>query len=279
MNRKLLLFLASFLISFTSLATIPQRPNPPKLVNDFAGIFSYQELSQLEHRLVSFDDTTSNQILLVTVPSLDGQDEAVVANEIGEQWGVGDENFNNGIVLLIKPKTNNEDGVVFIAVGYGLEGAIPDAIAKRIVELEMIPPLRENNDYYASVNAALDVLMPLACGEISVNDYYDSEDEGAAALFGFGFFFIIIFIFILGIIGKKGGGSGTNIGSGSNGRKLNLWDIIILSQILGGSNRGSSWGGGSSGGGFGGGFGGGIGGGFGGFGGGHFGGAGAGGHW
>jgi len=109
--------------------TIPARPDPPRLVNDFANILTEAQINQLENKLVYFNDTTSTQIAIVIVNSLDGYDKASYAYEIGEKWGVGQQGFNNGIVILLKPKTESESGEVFIATGYGLEGAIPDAIA------------------------------------------------------------------------------------------------------------------------------------------------------
>lgn len=270
--KKLRTFLAAFLLlaSFAAMAEVPQRPYPQRLVNDLAGIFTDSEQASLERRLVAFDDTTSNQIAVVTMSDLGGDDIALLAAELGEQWGVGRDKSNNGIVILIKPKTGSKSGQVFISVGYGLEGAIPDAISKRIVENEMIPHLRNGNDYYSAVNAALDVLMPLACGEISERDYDDDFDEFALAVL---ILFLIAVLFLV-IVASSSGGS-TNIGSGNKGHHLDLWDLIVLSQQMN-SGRGSSTWGGSSGGGFGGG---GFGGGFGGFGGGHFGGAGAGGSW
>ena len=271
---RTLLVLALLIGAFATVAAIPERPYPQRLVNDLAGVFTEAQKQDLERRLVAFDDTTSNQIAIVTLSDLEGMDRAMMAYEIGEKWGVGREKSNNGIVILIKPKTARESGQVFIAVGYGLEGAIPDAISKRIVDNKMIPRLKDGNDYYGAVNAALDVLMPLACGEISERDDDFGEDMVA---FGSFIIFLLAVLVIVFILSSINGGS-TNIGSGTKGRHLDLWDLIVLSNMFGSSSGGSSsrggssgWGG-SSGGGFGGG-------GFGGFGGGHFGGGGAGGSW
>lgn len=274
--KKIRLFavltIVALTVAFASDAKVPERPYPQRLVNDLAGVFTGSQLVSLESRLVAFDDTTSNQIAVVTMSDLGGDDIGLLAAEIGEKWGVGREKSNNGIVLLIKPKTASSGGKVFISVGYGLEGAIPDAITKRIVENEMIPHLKDGNDYYSAVNAALDVLMPLACGEISEKDYDDDADDFALAVL---VLFLICVIFLVFVAASSGGS--TNIGSGNKGHNLDLWDLIVLSQQMNSGRGSSTWGGGShSGGGFGGGFG---GGGFGGFGGGHFGGAGAGGSW
>ena len=271
--RKIRLFfsVALLLTAFAVMAKVPERPYPQRLVNDLAGIFTESQKASLEQRLVAFDDTTSNQIAVITMSDLGGDDIALLAAEIGEKWGVGREKSNNGIVMLIKPKTSSSSGQVFISVGYGLEGAIPDAITKRIVEREMIPHLKNGNDYYSAVNSALDVLMPLACGEISEKDYDDDGDFAFAVLV----LFLVAVAFLLFVAASSNGGS-TNIGSGNKGHHLDLWDLIVLSQNMGAGHGSSGGWGGRSGGGFGGGFG---GGGFGGFGGGHFGGAGAGGSW
>jgi len=247
---------------------VPAKPAPPRLVNDLASVFTTSEASDLENRLVQFSDSTSNQIVIVTLPSLNGYEKSQMAFSIGESWGVGGTKFNNGIVILVKPKTNHEKGEAFIATGYGLEGALPDAICKRVVENEMIPHFN-NNNYYSGIDAALNVILPIAAGEYSYQEY-KKETEGS--LFGSLLVLFFVFIFIIAFIGKKGGGS-SNIGGG-NHRGPSALDLLLLGSILTSGSRGSS---GGSFGGFGGGsFG---GGGFGGFGGGGFGGGGAGGSW
>jgi len=124
-------------------ADIPPRPSPPRLVNDLASLLKPEEVSALERSLVRFADTTSNQIAVVIVSTLGGMDKSEFAYKIGQSWGVGQSKFNNGIVILLKPKSSEEKGEVFIATGYGLEGVLPDAICKRIIEKEMIPLLYE----------------------------------------------------------------------------------------------------------------------------------------
>lgn len=267
-------FLAFFLaLTFTAVAQVPQRPNPPMLTNDLAGLFNRAEVMSLEQRVVAFADSTSNQIAIVIVPELYGYDKANLAYSIGEKWGVGQDKFDNGIVILVKPKIGNSSGEVFIATGYGLEGAVTDAFARRVIEREMIPHFR-NNDYFGGINAALDVLMPVISGEISTDEYANNgEGDDAASAAAFMFFFIC-FVVILVLMSK---GDNKNMGGGNNrgGRDFTATDAFILGSILGNATgsrgRGGSFGGGSFGGG---GFGG-----FGGFGGGSFGGGGAGGSW
>lgn len=242
----------------------PERPEPARLVNDLAGIFTSGQRVELESVLDRFSRETSNQFCIVTVSEMYGMDKAELAYSIGEKWGVGSEKFDNGVVILVKPKTDNAKGEVFIATGYGLEGALPDALCKRVVERNMIPYF-QTGDYYGGVVSALEVMIPIAKGEYSVEEYMESGNGGLGVM-GFLIIGFIVFMVVSAFI--KGGGS-SNMGGG-RGRNPDMWDMLFLSSILGSSSRHGH------GGGFGGGFG---GGGFGGFGGGSFGGGGAGGSW
>lgn len=264
-NKILTALLICVMLPLAAFTQIPSKPVPPRLVNDLASVFTANESALLEKRLVQFSEKTSNQITIVTLPSLNGYDKAQMAFSIGENWGVGGAKFNNGVVILIKPKKGNEKGEAFIATGYGLEGALPDAICKRIVEYEMIPHFK-NNNYYAGVDAALAVILPIAAGEHSYQEYKKGEES----LFGPLLVLFIVFMFIIMLFGKKGGGP-TNIGGG-NRRGPSALDLLLLGSMLSGGRGGRSSGG-FGGGSFGG------GGGFGGFGGGGFGGGGAGGSW
>lgn len=256
-HTKYILVLLCLMTAVLSYA-IPSRPDPQRLVNDLAQVFTSDQVSRLENTLVAFDDSTSNQIVVVTVKDLEGYDPSEYATRIGLDWGVGSAQFNNGIVLLVKPKTYDSAGQVFIAVGYGLEGAIPDAYAKRIIENELIPNFRLN-DYYAGVEAACDVLMKLASGEISEPRGEEEDDALLEIIATLLFIGLLIFIFIIAI----GQNDDNGHSSGGGRRTIHVGPIIT---------SGRSYGGGSS-------FGGGFGGGFGGFGGGSFGGGGAGGSW
>lgn len=269
LNNFFMKSMTVFLLSVTAVLTlsaIPGRPVPPRLVNDFADIFTWEEESRLERMLVALDDTTSNQITVVTVNDLEGYDPAEYATRIGLEWQVGTAEFNNGVVVLVKPKTQDSNGQAFIAVGYGLEGAIPDAYAKRIIEDDMIPHFREN-DYFGGTEAACITLMKLASGEISAAD--ELEDDELEIILAIMMIIFIGLVVIVAVFGTKNGGN-----NGGGRAQIDAADVIgtILTygSLLDSGSRGRSSGG------FGGGFG---GGGFGGFGGGSFGGGGAGGSW
>lgn len=269
MGHRFLPFIVAIIFVFIgpvlAVADIPPRPDPPRLVNDLADILTAQQETLLEQQLRFFNDTTSNQIVVVTIASLEGNDPAMFAYEIGEKWGVGQKDFNNGIVILVKPKYRNERGKAFIAVGYGLEPAIPDATAEKIMNLEMIPEFKRD-DYFSGIQKAIDVLMPMASGEISAEGY--NKKREASSILGF-LPFIIILIIVLLIRNS----SSKSYGIG--GSSLPFWTALWLGSSLGGRSHSGSWNN-FGGGGFGGGSGGSS---FGGFGGGSFGGGGAGGSW
>ena len=259
------IFLTIFLIQglLALSQEIPPRPDPPRLVNDLAGVLTAEQVQRLERKLVDFNDTTSTQITIVTVKSLNGYDRAEFAFKIGEQWGVGQKGKNNGIVVLVKPKYGNERGQAFIASGYGLEGAIPDAIGERIVQLEMIPNFAENN-YFGGLDAATTTLMDLASGEFTADQYVKKTQKSP--------YTFLIPLIIMGIVFFLIRSSRAR--SHSVGKSIPFWTAFWLLGSMGGNS--GSWNNFHSGGG---GFGGGGGGGFGGFGGGSFGGGGAGGSW
>ena len=234
---------------------IPTRPEPQRLVNDQASIFTPDQKEDLERMLVAFDDSTSNQIAVVTVLDLEGYSASEYATRIGLEWGVGSEKFDNGVVLLVKPRVGNSYGEVFIAVGYGLEGAIPDAYAKRIVDTELIPHLSEG-DYYGGVVAACEVLMKLASGEIS--ELREDDGEDVAWVIVSIFLVIIIAVIVIAVNSEGGSGNGGTFSGGGGSSRRTIYTGPVI--------RGGSGGSGGS-----------FGGGFGGFGGGSFGGGGAGG--
>ena len=259
---------------------IPQRPSPARLVNDFANILTYTQESQLEQFLVDFDDSTSNQIAVVTVTDLEGYSPAEYGTELGIKWEIGSKKFDNGIVVLIKPKTASSKGEISISVGYGLEGAIPDSYAKRIIETQAIPSFREGNYFEGTVRSCA-VLMKLAKGEISEPPAKKDKGKSDFTIF---IIFGLLLISVFSVLSDRKNKGGKNNGGNNGGNGNQYYDdtierAIIYGSILGSGRRhyGGPFGGGSFGGGsFGGSS---FGGGFGGFGGGSFGGGGASGSW
>ncbi len=262
--KKIVALLIIFSALTASAQQLPDKPKPPRIVNDFAGVLSPQERDNLERQLVQFNRETSTQIAIVTVKSLDGTSVDDYAFKLGEKWGIGQKGKDNGVLILVKPKYGNEKGQAFIALGYGLEGVVPDAFANRIVDNEMIPHFR-NNDYYSGLLAAMTRLTQLTKGEFTAENYMKQTSHKGKVGGGIG---TIIFMIIIFFIFSRAGSARKS----SMGRSLPFW--VFLGMMGGGRSHGGSWdsfsgGGGSFGGG----------GGFGGFGGGSFGGGGAGGSW
>lgn len=256
MLKKLFLVCAAVCaVLIVSAQTFPEPTTPPRLVNDFAGMFSNGQRNDLEKKLVDFDRTSSNQIAVITVDDLQGLDISDYAARIFDKWGIGGSKNDNGILILIKPKTSDSRGQVFIATGYGLEGAVPDALAGRVVDYDILPDFREGN-YYAGVDKAVTSLIGLTTGEYTAEEYVKKhEGNGGAAIS----LITLLILFVILALTRKRGGHTVN-SSGSAG----IPPVILF----GGGRRGGGFGGFSGGGG-----------GFGGFGGGSTGGGGAGGSW
>jgi len=243
----------------------PEQMVPKRLVNDYTGLLTEQQQIALENKLLAFNNETSTQIAVVTYDDLQGYDINDYAQRLGEEWGIGQAEHDNGLIILVSP----ESRLVSIQTGYGIEGAVPDAIAKRLIENVILPAFREGN-YYAGIDSAANVIMSLTRNEYTADEYMQTgngeEGGGSAAVI----IMILMFLIFSGIFrGKRRFYSPT--------RALPWW--LLLSGL--GSSAGKGWGSFSTGqGGFGGGgFRGGGGGGFGGFGGGSFGGGGASGGW
>ena len=263
----LLIWLAFPLISHGQ-REFPARPEPPRLVNDFAGVLSADQQAFLENKLVSFNQKTSTQIAIVTVKTLSGYDKADYAIKLSEMWGIGQKGKNNGILILVKPKMANERGEVFVAVGYGLEAVVPDAVARQaLVGAELLPAFKQN-DYFKGLDRSTDVLISLTAGEFTADQYVKSVKKGKSGIGGFALIAIILFFAFLF---RRGSSDYHGIGGTTGGFLGGLLLGDMLSRRHGGSwndfSGGSGFGGGSSDSGFGG------------FGGGSFGGGGAGGSW
>jgi uncharacterized protein len=262
--KKLLVFLLVFTCLVTVAQKIPDPPNPPRLVNDFAHVMTADQVQELESKLVAYDDSTSIQIAVVTIPTTGDYAIDDYALKILRDWKVGNKKTNNGMVILAAI----QDHKVYIATGYGMEGAVPDITAKEIIENEITPNFRDNN-YYHGFDLAADAIIKASRGEYTAPTGYNQHKGhggGGGNILGVIIFFVIIFVLISRGGGGRGGGGGTFNRSGVL--------PFLIGSMLGGAGRGGGWSGGG-----GGWSGGGGGGGFGGFGGGSGGGGGAGGSW
>jgi uncharacterized protein len=260
---SLFLLFSSFSFSIDHTKPLFEQDAVPALIQDYAQFLSKEQDKKLEIKLNKLSRESSTQILFVTVDDLMGYDKNDYASRLGIKWEVGGKE-DNGIVFLVVPKQANKKGEVSIQVGYGLEGVIPDIVAKRIIEHEVIPNFK-NGKYYRGVDAAINVLMDLSLGEYPADKYLErngGQSSGAILPFIFIIFFTILF-FVVKVKSTQRRSIGSNIP---------FW---VAMGMMSSGNRSSSGsfsnftsGGGSFGGG-----------GFGGFGGGSFGGGGAGGSW
>lgn len=275
MKRSIVLFWMSVVVSAlpvlgqAELDCLPSSGTPGTFVYDYADIIGPDDEFEINASIRALNDTTPNSIVVVTHPDLCGESPFDFATGVGRRWGVGEAGFNNGIVIAVSPKTAERKGQVFIAVGYGLEGAIPDVTANRIIDHEMIPQFKlGGTDSYAwGIANAVAALGPLASGEIK--EYAPGRGGGAGFMIKVVLLVLLIFFLpalLMGIVVRRHGRN-NDLGS--------LVALMLLANQSANRSRGSfgHFRGGT------GGFGGGGFGGSGGFGGGSFGGGGAGGSW
>jgi uncharacterized protein len=259
LNITLLLFATSVF----SQTEIPDRPNPPRLVNDYTNTLSAQEQQQLEQKLLAYNDSTSTQLTIVMVDTYGEYEPNQFGVEVFDKWKIGQAGKNNGLLISVAI----DDKKMFINTGYGLEDRVTDAASSSIIENYMKPAFRENN-FYQGLNEASTIVFDLAAGKYTADKINNNGGSGI----GLGAFLILFFI-IITIISRVRNVKNNHMGSGRSGGLGFLAMMLLMGS--GGSHRGS-FGDFNSGGG---GFGGGSGGGFGGFGGGMTGGGGAGGSW
>jgi uncharacterized protein len=207
------------LIFFCPLVSFAQ-PKFPKLenwANDFSNTLSTSELQQLNFRLKTYEDTTSNQLVSLMISSLDGYPLEDFSYEVAEQNKIGTKENSNGILLLVV----KNDKKMRIEVGYGLEGALPDALSSSIIRNEIAPHFRKN-EYYAGITAGINSIIVAIGGEYKSD--FKEKSRGINTLE------IIIILAIIFVV----------------------LSILPKSRKLGGSGgytyHGSSWGGGGFGG-------------------------------
>lgn len=242
---------------------LPEKPKNQTSVYDYANLMNSSEAKTLEQKLIRYNDTTSTQIVVITIKSLQDNEISMYATELAHKWGIGQADKDNGILLLVA----KDDRKMTIRTGYGVEHLLTDALSRRIIENIMKPEFRKGN-FYGGIDKASTAIMQIMNGEYQGEPEQNTEEEGFPTVL----IFVIFMIIMMLLSRKKRGGGGKNGGKRSGG--FSLLDAIILSSAGRGGFGGGSFGGGSSGGSFGG--GGGFGGGFGG---GGFGGGGASGGW
>ncbi len=165
-------------------------PTFPELSNsrvvDEAGLFDANQKETLNRKLANHEANTSNQIVVVTIKSLDGYDISDYGYQLGRHWGIGQKDKNNGVLLIVAPNERK----VRIEVGYGLEGALPDVTSKTIIQNDILP-LFKKGSYYDGVNSGIDKIILAVKGE-----YTPARSTNESSSIGF-ILFPILFIAII----------------------------------------------------------------------------------
>ncbi len=190
------LFLISFFLSFPSLASLPEVPKPFRYISDYTNTLSKIEQQELEQALKIYSTKTSSQIAVVLVPSTDGKSISDYTFKVFNKWGIGQKKQNNGVLFLIA----KNDHKLFIAVGRGLEAALPDAITATIIRHNIVPFFKQNK-YPEGIASGLSAII-----KATQNEYKPKEAEKDDPFDGFFIFLgigIILFI-IFNIVGRKG---------------------------------------------------------------------------
>jgi uncharacterized protein len=225
--------------------TIPEKPELQTSVYDYANVLSATEKSQLEEKLIKYSDSTTTQIVVITIESLKGEDIGILTPKWGQTWGIGGTAKNDNGVLILLAKAERK---IWISAGYGLEDRLSAGIGGEITRNIIIPEFKAGS-YYKGLDKGTDAIIDVFKGKYK-GERKKKKEKGIPILP------IIIIVVIILVLISRNKNNGGNSGNSSGGPSL--LDIIILSSL--GVGRGSGgFGGGSSGGGggFGGGFGGG----------------------
>ena len=227
--------------------TIPEKPSFQTSVYDYAKLLSDSEKSQLEEKLIKYSDSTTTQIVVITIDDLKGEAVGVLATNWAHKWGIGQEKQDNGVIILV----SKNDRKMSIRPGYGVEDRLVAGICGEIIR-NVITPEFKAGSYYNGLDKGADAIFSVLKGKYKGKRISDDDNGGILIPL---LIFIIVFVVIIYLASKNKNNGGN---SGSFGGP-DLMDIIILSRMGrgGGGSFGGGFGGSSGGGGFGGGFGGG----------------------
>ncbi len=226
----ILLALCLALCLATAAAAEVKVPALQGRVNDYARVLNSSQVADLDAELAQFERATSNQIAVLTVPSLGGEDIEGFSIRVAEAWKIGQKGRDNGVLVVVAPAEHRAR----IEVGYGLEGALPDAIASRILREKMTPAFRDGR-FYEGLRDGVDAMMQATRGEYKAmparTGAYGREQQSGRNIVG-GIIGAIVLILLLstrsgrwllfylimsGGFGGRGGGRGDSGGGFSGG--------------------------------------------------------------
>jgi uncharacterized protein len=223
---------------------IPEIPKEQTSVYDYANILSADEKAQLEEKLVRYSDSTTTQIVVITIESLKGEDVSLLATNWGQKWGIGGTaKDDNGVIILLAKAEKK----IAINPGYGVEDRLTAGIGGEIIRNIIVPEFKAGS-FYNGLNEGTSAIIDVLKGKYKGKRKADKSDGIPPIVI----IFIVLFVLFLISRSKNNGGN-----SGSSGGGPSFMDILILSSLGGGRGSGGFGGGSSGGGGFGGGFGGG----------------------
>lgn len=252
-NINMLLLAVSLLFAHAGFAQfeIPKKPDLQTSVYDYAGILSASEKSSLEEKLVRYSDSTSTQIVIITVKTINGENIGTLTPKWAHEWGIGQADKDNGVLVLLAEKERS----IWISPGYGVEDRLTAGVVGQMTRDVIIPEFKAGS-YYNGLNAGTDAIFDLLNGKYKEERQNLRKDNDGSSGGGI-IFFIIIFIIIIVVLAKGGGRGGRGGGGGGFSDIATMVLLSSLGRSGGGSSGGFGGGGSSGGGGFGGGFGGG----------------------
>ena len=226
--RKIAIIFAVFCSLQMSASAFTVPGNPTGFVNDYANILSGDTKQKLEEELRSFNASTSNEIAVVTISSLDGDTVENYAVKLFESWKIGKAKEDNGVLLLIA----KDDHKLRIEVGYGLEGALPDILAKDIIDNKITPSFK-NGDYDTGVTNGVKAIIEATQGEYKATTKQSSNSMNSDSIFGIFMFVIFGFQFLFSILARSKSWWAGGVLGGVVGLGITLFHVFGITLVIG----------------------------------------------
>lgn len=227
----------SFIIAFlwVSLSwgqfTIPEKPQQQTGVYDYVNLLSAPQRNTLQQKLLRYADSTSTQLVIAIIATTQGEDITFLGAQWGQQWGIGQADTDNGVLILLA----RDDRRIAINTGYGVEGALTDLMAKRIIETLILPEFKKG-EYYSGLHQGVDAIVAVLRGEFTADNTPSKDSSFSLQALGPLIFFIIVLIILFRRRNNRGG-KGNNRSRGPD-----VWDVLILSSLGRSSGASGSFG-------------------------------------